>query len=228
VTPNADTGGRYRPRLLDLCCGAGGATRGYQRAGWYVIGVDIEPQPRYCGDEFHQADALTYLLAGVDAVHASPVCKRWSQVTRSSRHAGEHPDQIGPLRARLAASGLPYVIENVPKAPLLDPITLCGSMFDLDVRRHRCFETNWPLADHYWPCRHRIWSPRYPSNRSRRDSLASVIDVSGHQNHGQTVADWRRAMGIDWMTRDELAQAIPPAYTEWIGAQLLEAIAHAA
>jgi DNA (cytosine-5)-methyltransferase 1 len=209
-----------RPRVLDLCCGAGGAAVGWRRAGFDVVGVDIEPQPRY-PFEFHQADALSYPLEGYDAIHASPVCKRWSVVTRTARDAPEHEDQITPLRPRLVAAGVPYVIENVPGAPLVDPIVLCGSMFDLDIRRHRAFETNWPLGDHDWPCRHRIWTARYPSNRWRRHGLARVIDVSGHGNAGQPVAEWRRAMGVDWMTRDELAQAIPPVYTEWIGRRLI-------
>jgi DNA (cytosine-5)-methyltransferase 1 len=218
-----------RPRLLDLFCGAGGVAMGYHRAGFDVVGVDINPQPHY-PFEFHQADALTYPLDGFDAIHASPVCKAFSQITRTAPTAVEHPDQITPIRPRLEASGLPYVIENVPGAPLVDPILLCGSMFDLDVQRHRLFETNWGLTDHYWPCRHGIWAPRYHPNRSDRKkrpgALARVISVAGHGNDGPggRVADWRRAMGIDWMTRDELAQAIPPVYTEWVGAQLLRTL----
>jgi DNA (cytosine-5)-methyltransferase 1 len=198
---------------------------GYHRAGFDVVGVDVESQPNF---PFHfvRADALTYPLDGFDAIHASPVCKLWSQVTRTAGPTN-HADQITPLRPRLADAAVPYVIENVPNAPLLAPKILCGSMFDLDVRRHRAFETNWPLRDHDWPCRHRIWSRRYYPNRSDRKknphALASVIVVAGHGNDGPggRVDDWRRAMGIDWMTRDELAQAIPPVYTEFIGRQLL-------
>jgi DNA (cytosine-5)-methyltransferase 1 len=222
-----------RKRLVDLFCGAGGATKGYQRAGFYVVGVDIAPQPHYCGDEFIQADALAFPLDGFDAAHASPVCKRFSQVTRTGVDPLTHPDQIAPLREHLAAAGLPYVIENVPGAPLINPTLLCGSMFDLDVRRHRHFETNWMLADHPWPCRHRIWSPRFVPNRSDRKripfAMASVVSVAGGGSGGVGghVTDWRWAMGIEWMTRDELAQAIPPAYTEFIGAQLLAALEHA-
>jgi DNA (cytosine-5)-methyltransferase 1 len=213
-------------RLLDLFCKAGGATRGYQLAGFHVTGVDIEPQPHYIGDDFIQADALTFPLDGFDAVHASPVCKLWSQATRTAVDPSIHPDQIAPTRERLSEWGGAYVIENVPEAPLIDPTLLCGSMFDLDVRRHRNFETNWPLADHYWPCRHGIWGRRFHparSDRKQNGALARVITVAGHGNDGAggRVADWRRAMGIDWMTRDELAQAIPPAYTEFIGRQLM-------
>lgn len=220
-----------RPRLLDLFCGAGGCSVGYHRAGFDVVGVDLHPQKNY-PFAFHQADALTFPLDGFDAIHASPVCKLWSQVTRTARvDLSTYPNQIPLIRHRLIEAGVPYVIENVPEAPLIDPIVLCGSMFDLDVKRHRVFEANWPLSDHHWPCRHRIWAPRFHPARSDRKkrpgTLASVITVAGHGNDGPggRVADWRAAMGIDWMTRDELAQAIPPVYTEFIGAQLLAHLA---
>ena len=228
-----------RPRLLDLFCGAGGAAEGYHQAGFDVVGVDIKPQPHYpfefikCDalDYFRDAKRLTYLLGEIDAIHASPVCKLWSRITRTNpAAAGMHNDGIAPLRPLLAATGLPYVIENVPEAPLIDPVLLCGSMFDLDVKRHRGFETNWRLQPPWRPCRHRIWTKRFSPNRSDRRRnpgvLSSVVTVAGHGGGaGQHVEDWRRAMVIDWMTRDELAQAIPPAYTEFIGAQLLAVLA---
>jgi DNA (cytosine-5)-methyltransferase 1 len=214
-------------RLLDLFCGAGGAAMGYHRAGFEVVGVDIEPQSHY-PFEFTQADALAFPLDGFDAIHASPVCKRWSQVTRTSVDPESHPDTLTPIRERFLTEAIvPWVIENVPCAPLIDPIMLCGSMFDLDVQRHRLFETNWGLVDHHWPCRHGIWAPRYAPNRSDRkrnpNALARVTSVAGGGGggHGQRMDDWKRAMGIDWMPRDRLAQAIPPAYTEFIGGQLL-------
>jgi DNA (cytosine-5)-methyltransferase 1 len=213
-----------RPRLLDLLCGAGGAAMGYHRAGFDVVGVDIADQPRY-PFEFIRADALTFPLDGFDAVHASPVCKRYSQITRTARLDGDvHPDQIPAIRERLVASGLPWVIENVEGAPLVDPIRLCGSAFGLDLRRHRLFESNVPLTAP--PCAHGWQTPRFHPNRRGRTALASVIDVSGHGSGGPggRVDDWRRAMGIPWMTRDELAQALPPAYTEHIGVQLLAAV----
>lgn len=215
-----------RPRLLDLFSGAGGCAVGYHRAGFDVVGVDLHPQRNY-PFEFHQADALTYPLDGFDAIHASPVCKLWSRVTRTAVDPTVHPDLLTPMRERLAEWGGPYVIENVPEAPLIDPIILCGSMFDLDVKRHRGFEANWGLKNHWWPCRHGIWTPRFHPNRSDRkknpNAKARVVTVAGHGNDGPggRVADWRKAMGIDWMTRDELAQAIPPVYTEFIGGQLL-------
>ena len=126
-------------KALDLFCGAGGATKGLQRAGFYVVGVDINPQPRYCGNEFIQADALTFPLDGYDLIWSSPPCQGYIQ--RNKNLETKHPKLIEPIRQRLSASGTPYVIENVPGAPLLSPITLCGTSFDLKVLRHRIFES---------------------------------------------------------------------------------------
>ncbi len=204
-----------KPRLLDIFCGAGGAAMGYHRAGFEVVGVDIKPQPHY-PFEFHQADALTFPLEGFDAIHASPPCQRWAVSTGVwSGLADSHPDLVDPIRARLVESGLPYVIENVVGAPLIDPMLLCGTMFDdLKVYRHRNFEV-----------RPSIWFPPYHGpHRERvteagRQPLASGwMTVAGHFI-GLDVA--RVAMGIDWMSRAELAEAIPPAYTDYIGRRLL-------
>ena len=124
------------PRLLDLGCKAGGASRGYHNAGWEVVGVDISPQPRY-PFEFHQADMLTFPLDGFDAYHASPPCQTWSAYRRRGSGVGDgYPDLIEPMRERLAATGKPYVIENIPGSPLRDWVQLCGSSFWLDVKRH--------------------------------------------------------------------------------------------
>lgn len=209
-----------KPRLLDLFCGAGGATRGYQRAGFYVVGVDIKMQPRYCGDEFIQADAMTFPLGGYDAIHASPPCQRFS-VMRVLPHAKAHPDLIEPIRARLVAVGVPWVIENVPGAPLRNPITLCGSMFGLRsspkryLRRHRLFEMS--LAPLIVPqCQHR----------------GEAVGVYGHGSAGWLGQRMRTAkadearvlMDMEWATRDGMSQAIPPAYTEWIGKELLRVL----
>ncbi len=135
-----------KPRLLDLFCKAGGAARGYQRAGFYVVGVDIEPQPRYAGDEFIQADALTFPLAGFDAVHASPPCqanvKGLGAVNRALGRSNEHVNIIIDVRERLCDALVPFVIENVEGAALLNPHRLCGSSFGLPIRRHRLFESN--------------------------------------------------------------------------------------
>ena len=132
-----------RPRLLDLFCGAGGAAMGYHRAGFDVVGVDINPQPHY-PFAFHQADALEYPLAGFDAIHASPPCQRFSTMTQRWARSSSRPGPDEPTRSRLRESMLPYVIENVAGAPLVGPIRLCGSSFGLPVRRHRLFEMSSP------------------------------------------------------------------------------------
>jgi len=199
---------------------------GYHRAGFDVIGVDIKPQPNY-PFEFHRADALEWLTAGplggywnvpVHAIHASPPCQPFS-VARSIGTTARLADQLTPVRRMLEQTGLPWIIENVPGAPMRRDLILCGSMFGLEhrgfgVRRHRWFEfshpANVPLVS---PCWHRL-PPAYIYGHG--------ADNKHRERYGQTsVTDWPALMGIDWMTRDELAQAIPPAYTEFIGAQLL-------
>lgn len=214
-----------RPRLLDLYCGAGGATAGYQRAGWDVIGVDIEPQPNYPGDAFIQADALRFVRAhggDFDAVHASPPCQGFSTQTADK---SKHPRLIEPTREALLRLGVPYVIENVEGARphLANPVRLCGSSFGLDLRRHRYFEANWPIAGK--PCDH-SWQTFRSLDMSmvRAGRLASVVGVHGHLNYPGEFALRCRAMGVDWMSNSELVEAIPPAYTEWIGAQLMERV----
>jgi DNA (cytosine-5)-methyltransferase 1 len=210
-----------RPRILDLFCGAGGAAVGYHRAGFDVVGIDIEQQPHY-PFEFMQDDAIAFLYytkgVGCDAIHASPPCQAYSEM-----HGSSGPQLIEPTRRLLEQTGLPYIIENVPGAPLRSPTMLCGSMFDLDVERHRIFESNWPLGTHDWPCRHQIWAPRYDVYDHGKHYKARTVPVYG-TGGGKAVEHWADAMGIDWMTRAELAEAIPPAYTEWIGARLLEYI----
>jgi DNA (cytosine-5)-methyltransferase 1 len=207
-----------RPRLLDLFCGAGGAAMGYHRAGFNVVGVDNRPQPRY-PFEFHQEDALTVLeytvfMAGFDAIHASPPCQRY--VRSGMYDTTRHPDSVPPARAALHASGLPWVIENVPGSPLRADYKLCGCMFGLEVRRERWFETSWHGFEMRPPCQH-LQPPVgvYGHPRGRRSK-------DGKPWGWGNLEDWVRAMGIDWMTGPELAQAIPPAYTEHIGAQLRE------
>jgi DNA (cytosine-5)-methyltransferase 1 len=217
-----------RPRLLDLFCGAGGAAVGYARAGFDVVGVDIRPQPRY-PFEFEQADALEVLrdlverdwyrlgphahLSDFDAIHASPPCQAYSK-TQQLR-GRQHPDLVVATRKLLLATGLPYVIENVPGAPLIEPVVLEGQMFDgLRTQRARWFETNWPLDIPF------LRSPRPAPNAKmgRKPKPYEWMHVVGNTS---AVDEARAAMGIDWMNRDELAQAIPPAYTELIGHQLM-------
>lgn len=225
-----------KPRLLDLFCKAGGCTRGYQQAGFYVVGVDIEPQPNYCGDEFVQMDALALLRDYLnepggdipfDAIHASPPCQFYSLLA-SMHPEKDYPDLIPPTRELLEQTGVPWVMENVEGAPLVrgtdlfgaHGVMLCGSMFGLGVergflRRHRLFETTFPL--HQPECNHQ----------------GLAVGVYGHGGHSGKHrmlyrAEAAEAMGIDWMTRDEMTQAIPPAYCQFIGTQLLQSLEAAA
>ena len=202
------------PRLLDLFCGAGGAAVGYHRAGFTVVGVDLEPQPNF-PFEFIRADAMTYPLDGFDAIHASPPCKAFSAYRRKGHGVGDgYPDLIAATRARLEGSGVPWVIENVPGSPLHSPEILCGSMFGLAVRRHRLFEA--PFSILAPSCAHHLQRGDFPqaTNRTNRRRTCEIgvwripLEVQ------------RRAMGIGWMTVAELSQAIPPAYTEFIGRAL--------
>lgn len=235
-----------KPKVLDLFCKAGGCSRGYEMAGFEPVGVDIEKQKRY-PYEFIQADAIDFLrwllydtemyrpewgthsLLDFSLIHASPPCQRFSQATRTSgKDPCRHPDLIPIIRGLLLQSGKAYVIENVPKAPLSNPVMICGSGVGLmDIQRHRMFESNFPLRG--TECRHHLQLLKWPPNRSDRlknpGAKARVISVAGHQGSGVTADVWRQVMGIDWMTRDELAQAIPPAYTKFLGEQIMRILA---
>lgn len=288
-------------RLLDLYCGAGGCAVGYSRAGFDVVGVDLNPMPRY-PFEFHQGDALDYLREHgheFDVIHASPPCQAYCSL-KSMPNAKVHPDLVAPTREALEATGKPYVIENVPGAPLLSPTMLCGTMFglgtgDADLRRHRLFETNWSLVLPFGMfCKHgRRAAQNAPAREDRERTICvigqagiaedralrridfkprviSVHDSSGRghdeaANHrrrktitvagshgdaglslsgqkrpgtvgvrgnagGQSkrdgllyfsTAERNEAMGIEWMKGGEISQAIPPAYTKFIGDQLM-------
>jgi DNA (cytosine-5)-methyltransferase 1 len=225
-----------RPRLLDLFCGAGGAAVGYARAGFEVVGVDLAEQPNY-PFEFHQGDALTYPLDGFDVIHASPPCQRYS-VSRTMHRArpNTHPDLVPPTRARLTVSGVPWVIENVPGAPMLPLIKLCGTAFGLgipgyELRRHRWFEPSpglWFLSP---PCQHSRATIGIYGDHGADKRRTIIVAGHGPDRSGAryfTLAERQQAMGIDWMARDELDQAIPPAYTEYIGRQLLDVLGVAA
>jgi DNA (cytosine-5)-methyltransferase 1 len=223
-------------RLLDLFCGAGGATRGYQMAGFHVVGVDLHPQPNYVGDEFHRADAMTFPLDGFDAIHASPPCQAFTAYQRTG-NVGDYPDLVAKMRKRFFLINesfacrpdrfVPWVIENVVGAPLVDPVMVCGTMFDppMEIQRHRLFETNWDLRPPDWPCRHKLNGPdRYPGGRSKGRTGTSTGLVRRTIEIGAwdiPLAKQQEAMGIDWMTLPELSEAIPPAYTEHIGRQLV-------
>lgn len=214
--------------LLDLFCGAGGCTKGYQMAGFKVRGVDLYPQPRYVGEQFIQADALEYLqeliasgeIEEFSAIHASPPCQAYS-ITRNNGRVKGSPELIEPMRELLRVTGKSFVIENVAGAPLEWPVMLCGASFALrtgqfDLPRHRYFESNMRLFVPH--CSHR---------------RGFTIGVYGGGTNAWHRAKWgrcvgvrecREAMGIDWMDRKTLNQAIPPAYTEFIGRQLMAAI----
>jgi hypothetical protein len=203
-----------KPKLLDLFCGAGGAAMGYHRAGFEVVGVDINHQPNY-PFEFHQADALTYPLEGFDVVHASPPCQAYCAL---SCNLG-HNDMIPATRDRIKHKI--YVIENVERAPLINPIRLCGSSFGLLVQRHRIFESSVKLVgkqcDHLW------WKPIFFQNDyGRKGKKSNVVAVYGSSRFTNDYQVRCAAMGISWMDIKELSQAIPPAYTEYIGKQLIK------
>ena len=195
---------------------------GYHRAGFEVIGVDNKPQPHY-PFEFHQADALDFPLDGFDAYHASPPCQHASKLGKMNRilRPGKyhHPDLIEQTRRLLRATGKPYIIENVEGAMLESPVLLCGSWFGLDLRRHRLFESNVTLFS--TPCCHQWQKPSFRSLDHNRKGLAKVIGVHGHLNFPGEMGLRTQAMGIDWMSAKELSQAIPPAYTEYIGLHLM-------
>ena len=205
-------------RLLDLFCGAGGCAVGYAQAGFEVVGVDIVPQPRY-PYEFHCADALTFPLDGFDVIHASPPCQHFTMMLNHGlADRDRHPDLVDVIRKRLQASGKPYIIENVIGAPVERSVMLCGAMFGLRVYRHRLFESNIFLFQPNHP-RHivkAVHAGMIPRNGEFYSPVGNMGDKVGAQ----------LAMGIDWMnitgSKDrEIANAIPPAYTRWIGEQLM-------
>lgn len=221
-------------RVLDLFCGAGGASKGYELAGFDVVGVDINPQKHY-PFKFWRGNAIEFLVLGVprisgrgsrkvkdnfDFIHASPPCQRFSNLNKV--HKKDYPDYISATRELLNEIGLPYIIENVPNSPLLNPVQLCGGFFNLGIpgyylKRHRWFESNLPIEG--TPCNHfekyavgvyghGPWNNNHDEQKSR----------GGYQGNA---AEKAQAMGIDWMNRNELSQAIPPAYTEYLGKQIL-------
>jgi DNA (cytosine-5)-methyltransferase 1 len=197
-------------RAIDLFCCAGGAAKGLHDAGFEVVGVDIRPQPRF-PYKFILGNALDADMEGFDLAWASPPCQAHSVL--KSVHKVEHECFIERTRAKLIASGLPYIMENVVGSPLLSPVTLCGSMFNLNVRRHRLFESNILLTAP--DCNHK--------------AFPEPLSVTGHFGKGSrkarkphTLADAQRVMDIDWMDRNEIVQAIPPAYSEYLGRQIIK------
>lgn len=246
ATPPSDDlsskkGNLRQPLLLDLYCCQGGASMGYYRAGWDVVGIDKDPQPRYPFPflQMNALEAMLTLIAGdglrfgtrwltladFDAGHGSPPCQA---KTKAQKIQGrEHPRLIEPTRFLLDTSGLPYVIENVvpddPNAdpdPLIDPVMLCGSMFGLETYRHRLFESNVPLT-----------VPDHPEHVARTTKMGRA-PVDGEFMHivgnFSGVSRGRSIMDMDWASRDGLREAIPPAYSEYLGRQLLTATQEAA
>ena len=212
-----------KPRLLDLFCCAGGAGLGYSRAGFEVVGVDVKSQPRY-PFPFIKADALTLdpkFIASFDAVHASPPCQSYSDLAKRNGNADAWPRLVEPVRGMLVRSGRPYIIENVEGAPLRNPVILCGTMFrGLRVLRHRLFEVNFPvLAPPHGihPKCHTM--DKRKSHYGKTNDMRDFVSVNGGGNC--SVAAARDAMGIDWMSKNELNEAVPPIYTQFIGEQLM-------
>lgn len=239
-------------RALDLFCCAGGATKGLQMAGFHVTGIDVKPQPRYCGDAFIQGDCLALPVdpRGFDFIWASPPCQAFTalrNLQRTQHGLKEYPNLIPQTRALLIASGVTFSIENVEGAPLGDSgnlTMLCGTMFGLqvpdgsaEIRRHRLFETSFsiPLRP---ACQHSAESLSVTGNGldSNRDRYVRrrAVSITGSTPQTNTVTnkirktysihDARAAMGINWMTMKGLSQAIPPAYSEFIGRQAIQHI----
>ena len=228
-------------KVLDLFCGAGGAAMGLHWA-WpnaEIIGVDIVPQKHY-PFTFVQADAMTYPLDGFDFIWASPPCQAYTMMQALNTRAPkrDHPKLIEPIRKRLISAGVPYVIENVPGAPLVDPVMLCGSMFGLRVRRHRLFEASFFMLTQQ--CTHDgampipVWGDGRPSRQEVRRRLRPIAVYGDHPqqpgdrtyrvNRARTLEEGRQAMGIDWMAWHPLTQAIPPAYSEFIARQMQQEV----
>lgn len=200
-------------RVLDLFCCAGGAAMGLHRAGFSVSGVDIKPQPRYPFD-FVQMDALDALIGDLsqyDLIWASPPCQLFCALKTREDLSG-YPDLIDPVRQRLLAHGIPFVIENVPGAPIRQDLMLCGGMFGLRSYRHRYFECNFPIEQPTHPA-HRVRVNRRGENRREHWANGGFITITG--DVGTYCGP--EAMGIDWMSGNEMSEAIPPAYAEYIG-----------
>lgn len=216
-----------KPLLLDLFCCAGGAGVGYSRAGFDVVGVDIVLRPNY-PLPFIRADAMTLdpkFIALFDAIHASPPCQSYSDLAKRNGNGDDWPRLVEPVRDMLIASGRPYVIENVEGSPLLNPVVLCGTMFPgLRVLRHRLFEANFEIKSPPHRKHPKVHTfDKRKSHFGKTDEWRDFVQVTGGGNC--TLAAARDAMGIDWMTKGEINEAIPPAYTELIGRQLIAILA---
>jgi DNA (cytosine-5)-methyltransferase 1 len=226
--------------LIDFYCGGGGgASMGYHRAGFDVVGVDKYPQPNYpfpfiqgdaidvltrmlAGEKFRASNGIEYGIDDVDVWHASPPCQRYSKITKLAGVPGDHPDLLQPTLDLLIASGKPYIVENVPGSPMTNYLMLCGTMFGLRVFRHRLFMCNPMILISPASCNHYGKSCNGGKNGDQKHPDGEFITVTGSVH---PIAKAKKAMGIDWMRREELVEAIPPAYTEWIGGQLISMFA---
>jgi DNA (cytosine-5)-methyltransferase 1 len=212
-----------KPKALDLFCGAGGASMGLHRAGFEVYGMDLWPQPRY-PFWFARGDALraSNLFHEVDFIWASPPCQRYSALARRNGNAEDWPDLIEPIRAILKDSGRPYVIENVEGAPLHNPILLCGTMFPgLRVLRHRLFEASFFIMEPCHGAHPKVHTfDRRKSHFGKTNEMTDFVQITGGGNCTLEAAS--AAIGINWMTKDEINEAIPPAYSEFIGRAAIE------
>lgn len=254
-----------KPLLIDLCCGAGGAAAGYAKTGFEIKGFDVKPQPRY-PFAFKQANVLDIDLPDADCYHASPPCQLFCIGTKKYRNMGkQYPDVLTPLRQKLLKTGKPFIIENVPGAPIRKDVVLCGEMFGLRVIRHRIFEmhgftvlqpphmkhktslrdgtavgaidsngTFYMVGKDGYKGKYAEFKQRYnsavysgqpggwgKSKEERRASYYATVAGHGGDSFSYLLHEWQKAMGIDWMNKRELTQAIPPAYTEYIGRQLI-------
>jgi len=215
-------------RLLDCGCKAGGSSKGYYDAGFKVTGLDIEEQPKFPnymefikGDFFNALKDIDF-ISQFDAIHAGPICKRYSSITKTAGTNENWPDQIGELRDLLIKTGKLFIIENVPGAPLNKPFMLCGTMFGLNIIRHRLFETNWTININPWEmrCQH---MKRVVKHGRKPDENKHYAAATGHFSGVDFVS---KSMDIDWMGQAELSQAIPPAFTNYIGKQLIGVLEH--
>ena len=204
-------------RALDLFCCAGGASEGLHRAGFDVVGIDRDEQPEY-PFPFTRGDVLSLRPAELrrfDLVWASPPCQAFTAYRRRTGHVREALNLIPETRELLKLAGVPYIIENVPGAPLESPVTLCGSMFGLDVQRHRIFETSFQVEPP--ACNHDVWTPRFPGATNRAPNSRKTVEVGVYRI---PVATQRKAMGVERpVSLGKLSQMVPPAYAEWLGLQ---------
>ena len=213
------TGSAFRPKLLDLYCCGGGAGHGYEQAGFDVTGIVIEPQAKH-KNRFIQADAIEHLKSHwreYDAIHASPPCQAYSTASMQFRIAGkEYVDLIEVTRIELQKTGLPYIIENVPGSPLINPIELCGAMFGMKTYRHRLFESNIKLI-----------APEHPKHINKNAKMGRKPlngDFIQYVGHFSGVKEVQEMTGLHWLGQHELAQSIPPQYTKHLGLQLMDAM----